>query len=114
MAKNAEVVAVEEVVVVEVQQSPKKKFINDWLVSNFEETGVMDVEGADKAWAEARGDIGTGFAAGFYAELVKQSMTDDEFKAIIDAGSANVQKHRSHYNAIRNFANQIHTNLAGE
>ena len=54
------------------------------------------------------GSVSTGFAANFYDQLRKAPMSDADFDALIAGGSNNVQKHKSHYNAIRELANAIH------
>lgn len=82
--------------------TPKEAFINSWIEANG-----FDIKAANAAWVEARPEAGTGFAATFYAKLAEAKMSDEDFKAIIDAGSNNVQNHRSHYDAIRILANKI-------
>lgn len=62
---------------------------------------------AEKYWKDNGAAPKVGFAAAFYAELEKGPMAEDEFNALIDANSANVQRHRSHYNNIRALANAI-------
>lgn len=60
------------------------------------------------AQAGIGGSVSTGFAADFYALLKDAPLSDADFDALIAAGSNNVQKHKSHYNAIRELANSIH------
>lgn len=70
--------------------------------------GGMDYPSAEKYWKENGSKASTGFAADFYAALKDGPMDDATFDATISAGSANVQKHKSHYNAIRLLTNSIH------
>ena len=54
------------------------------------------------------GSVSTGFAANFYDQLRASPMSEADFDALIASGSNNVQKHKSHYNAMRELANAIH------
>ena len=70
----------------------------------------IDGKEATKLIAQAGigGSVSTGFAANFYDQLREAPMSDADFDALIATGSNNVQKHKSHYNAIRELANAIH------
>lgn len=68
----------------------------------------MDYVKAEAYWKDKGSKASVGFAAGFYETLAKGKMDDETFTASIDAGSKNVQNHRSHYNAIRLLVNGVH------
>jgi len=70
--------------------------------------GGMSYTDAEVYWKENGSKNSVGFAAEFYTLLQKGVMSDEDFDKIITAGSNNVQKHRSHYNAIRVLTNSIH------
>ena len=84
---------------------------NDFITNEITTNGV-DLKQAEanwKAYREENGTAGsTGVAAEFYAELREGVMDDSEFTAWIEAQSNNVQKHKSHYNQIRQLANDVH------
>ncbi len=67
----------------------------------------LDFKAANKYWVENRPEGGSGFKAGFYAELVKGAMDDSTFDLLIAESSPNVQKHKSAHNAVRLAANEI-------
>lgn len=69
----------------------------------------LDFEEANNYWKDNR-PTATGFVGAFYAELKKGAMSEKDFDAILETGSDNTRKHRSHYNAIRELTNTIHAN----
>jgi len=82
------------------------KRIRGWLMFEHGIEGKDATKYIEKAGIS--GSVSSGFAAGFYAELTEKPMSDKRFEEIITGGSSNVQKHKSHYNAIREMANAIH------
>jgi len=82
--------------------STKKEFLNSWMEANG-----IDVEAALVAWAEARGEIGSGFKADFFAELEKGEMDEKAMDTFLADKSPNVIKNRANWNGIRGMANRI-------
>lgn len=81
--------------------TPKIAFINDFMSKN------PDYPAALVAWAETRGEIGTGFKAEFFAELEKGSMSAEALDVFLSGRSDNVRKNRANWDGIRRMANKI-------
>ena len=81
--------------------TPKIAFINDFMSKN------PDYPAALVAWAETRGEIGTGFKAEFFAELEKGSMSAEGLDLFLLDRSANVRKNKANWDGIRRMANRI-------
>jgi hypothetical protein len=82
-------------------ETPKIAFINDFMSSN------PDYKAALAAWAEKRGDIGTGFKAEFFAELEKGPMDPAALEYFLGDRSPNVRKNKANWDGIRKMANRI-------
>lgn len=50
-----------------------------------------------------------GITAGFYASLVAGPMNDEGFAAFLASGTDNTRRHESHFRAIMDLANAIHS-----
>jgi hypothetical protein len=81
--------------------TPKIAFINDFMASNPDYTAAL------AAWAENRGEVGTGFKAEFYAELEKGPMTAAELDGFLVDRSPNVVKNKANWDGVRKMANRI-------
>ena len=62
---------------------------------------------ATKFWAANKPEAGTGFKAGFYAELEKGFMDADAFDLFLADKSPNVRKNRANFDGVRKMANRI-------
>lgn len=83
----------------------KSEYITNYIVEG--KGTLKEAEAAWKAYREENG-AGNSVANAFYTELKEGVMDDIEFDTWLGAQSNNVQKHKSHYNAIRALANHIH------
>ena len=80
----------------------KNEFLADWMENNS-----IDIPAALEAWAEYRGETGSGFKADFFAELEKGAMTVEAMDIFLSDKSENVIKNRANWNGIRGMANRI-------
>jgi hypothetical protein len=66
---------------------------------------------AEEYWTLNKSSVrSSGFTANLYSRLESGPMSDEDFNNLIDAGSKNVQAHKSYYNGVREMANKIWAN----